>query len=172
LEQYASETNLGISLILASGTVSILIPFLLNACFEQALQIGEKEYKYWEYPENFIEQQPTWNRERVVFSNLNFRRKQNENFVTTIKVKLPKEANFGELIYLFMKDYNENRSPENPIDGLSRKQGTLGWFFKTDNKGITKVWKRKRLIDTDMTVEENGIEEDGHIYFERIQTQD
>ncbi len=172
LDNYASETTLSISLLLAASPVSIFIPFLLNETFNQALEIEPKKYKIWEYPQNYIEKQPTWNRERVIYSNLNFRRKENENFVTTIKVKLPKEANFGELIYLFMRDYNENRSPENPIGELTPQTGTVGWFFKTDNKGITKLTSQKRFIDTDLTVEANGIEEDGHIYFERIQNQD
>lgn len=166
-----SETNFSISALLAASTVSILIPVLINEAFDYATEIESKEFKYWEFPQNYIEKQPTWNRDRVIFSNLNFRRKENENFVTTIKVKLPKEANFGELIYLFMRDYNENRSPENPIGELTPQYGTLGWFFKKDNTGITKLWKKKILVDTDLTVEENGIAEDGHIYFERIQNQ-
>src|SRR5690554_1830226 len=172
ITSYVSETTFPISVLLAAGTVSILLPFLLNEAFDYATDIESKEYKLWEFPQNYIEKQPTWNRDRVVFSNLNFRRKENENFVTTIKVKLPKEANFGELIYLFIRDYNENRSPENPIVELLPQHGTLGWFFKIDNKGISKLWKKKVLIDTDLTVEQNGIEEDGHIYFERIQNQD
>src|SRR5690554_3954032 len=160
IPSYVSETNFSISALLAASTISILIPFLINETFDYATDIESKEYKIWEFPQNYIEKQPTWNRDRVVFSNLNFRRKENENFVTTIKVKLPKEANFGELIYLFMRDYNENRSPENPIGELLPQHGTIGWFFKTDNKGVSKLWKRKVMIDTDLTVEENGIEED------------
>lgn len=172
LSTYVSETNFSISALLAASTISILIPTLIHEVFDYATEIEGKEYKYWEFPQNYIEKQPTWNRDRVVFSNLNFRRKENENFVTTIKVKLPKEANFGELIYLFMRDYNENRSPESPIGELTSQYGTQGWFFKRDNKGISKLWKKKLLIDTDLTVEQNGIDEDGHIYFERIQNQD
>lgn len=169
---YVSQTTLAISLLLAASPVSVFIPFLINETFDQALEIEKKQYKIWEYPQNYIEKQPTWNRERVVFSNLNFRRKANENFVTTIKVKLPKEANFGELVYLFLRDYNENRSPENPIDKLTAKEGTAGWFFKIDNKGISRLWQKKKIIDTELTVEQNGIEEDCHIYFERIQNDD
>ncbi|NEN23575.1 TssN family type VI secretion system protein [Cryomorpha ignava] len=172
IPSYVSETNFSISALLAASTISILLPFLINEAFEYAAEIESKEYKYWEFPQNYIEKQPTWNRDRVIYSNLNFRRKENENFVTTVKVKLPKEANFGELIYLFMRDYNENRSPENPIGELTPQQGTLGWFFKTENSGITKVLKKKRFIDTELTVEDNGIQEDCHIYFERIQNQD
>lgn len=172
ISDYVSETNFSISALLAASTISILFPFLIPEAFDYSTEIESQEYKYWEFPQNYIEKQPTWNRDRVIFSNLNFRRKENENFVTTIKVKLPKEANFGELIYLFMRDYNENRSPENPIGELTSQYGTVGWFFKTDNKGVGKIWKKKIHIDTDLTVEQNGIDEDGHIYFERIQNQD
>lgn len=172
ISDYVSETSFSISVLLAASTISILLPLLINEAFDYAAEIESKEYKYWEFPQNYIEKQPTWNRDRVIYSNLNFRRKENESLVTTIKVKLPKEANFGELIYLFMRDYNENRSPEDPIGELTSQYGTLGWFFKIDNKGMSKLWKKKVHIDTDLTVEQNGIEEDGHIYFERIQNQD
>lgn len=170
--RFQGNVNFSISVIIGAATITSTIPFLFSRTFEAAMAIEPKEYALWEYPENYIEKQPTWNRDRIIFANLHFRRKEHENFVTTIKVKLPKEAIFGELIVLFLRDYNENRSPDNPIIGLSKRDGVEGWLFSTDNKGITSLIKKRKLIDTEKTVEENGIQEDGHVYFERILKQE
>jgi uncharacterized protein with PQ loop repeat len=176
LSAYTSETTLSISLLLAASPISVFIPFLLNETFNQALEIEPKSYKVWEFPQNYIEKQPTWNHDRLVYSNLSFRRKENENYVTTIKAKLPKEANFGELIYLFIRDYNDNKSPDEPIRQLTEQDGTYGWLFRKynkDHKGIKKLWtKESVLLDPELTIEGNDMEEDCHIYFERIQNQD
>lgn len=176
LSSYVSETTVAISLLLAASPISMFIPVLLNETFNQALKIEPKKYKVWEFPQNYIEKQPTWNHDRLVYSNISFRRKENENYVTTIKAKLPKEAYFGELIYLFIRDYNDNKSPDKPIGQLTQSEGTKGWLFRMYNKehkGIKKLWTKKSVfLDPDLTIEDNGIEEDCHIYFERIQNQD
>lgn len=163
-----AEVPLAITALIASASMTCLIPLLFRTGFERAMAIEPKHYRLWEYPENYIERQPTWNRERIVFANLHFKRKESENLVTTVKVKLPKEAIVGELIYLFMRDFNENRSPDNPIQQLSAREGVQGWMFKVNNTGLRALFKKKRLVDTDSTIEENNIEEDQHLYFERL----
>lgn len=155
-------------LLFGAASVTSLIPLLFNASFERAMNIEPRIYKLWSYPENYIEKQPTWNRERIIYANLHFKRKENENLVTTVKVKLPKEAILGELLYLFIRDYNENRSPDNPILQLQQKHGVSGWMFITKNTGLAAIFKKSKILDTDKSVEENNISEDGHLYFERI----
>ena len=176
LSSYVSETTVAISLLLAASPISMFIPVLLNETFNQALKIEPKKYKIWEFPRSYIEKQPTWNHERRVFPNISFRRNPSENFETTIKVRLPKDANLGEVFYLLMVDYNDNKSPEEPIRQLTLSEGTKGWLFRMYNKeykGMNKLWtKEYTFLDPDLTVEENKIEEDCHIYFERIQNQD
>lgn len=157
-----------LTLLFGAACITSLIPLLVNASFEKAMMIEPRTYRLWSYPENYIEKQPTWNRDRIIYANLHFKRKENENLVTTVKVKLPKEAILGELLYLFIRDYNENRSPDNPIQQLQQKHGVSGWMFVTKNIGPAAIFKKTRILDTDKSVEENKISEDGHLYFERI----
>ncbi len=173
---FTSETTLPISLLIAASPISIFVPLLIHETFDRALEIEPKKYKIWAFPQNYIEKQPTWNHERLVYSNLNFRRKENENHVTTIKAKLPKEANLGELVYLFIRDYNDNKSPDAPIRQLTESEGTHGWLFRKYNKehkGVKKLWTKESVfLDPELSIEDNKVEEDCHIYFERIQNQD
>jgi hypothetical protein len=155
-------------LLFGAGSITSFIPLLFNSGFERAWVIEPKAYRLWVYPENYIEKQPTWNRERIIFANLNFKRRENENLVTTVKVKLPKEAILGELLYLFIKDYNENRSPDAPIQQLLEKQGVSGWKFLTKNTGPAGLFKKFKVLDTDQSVEANRISEESHLFFERI----
>ncbi|MCA1750815.1 MAG: TssN family type VI secretion system protein [Cryomorphaceae bacterium] len=163
-----AEISLSLSLLMASAPLTSLIPLFFSESFERAASIEPKEYSLWMYPENYIEKQPTWNRERIVFANLHFKRNPNENLITTVKVKLPKEALLGELVYLFIRDYNENRSPEKPIVGIGAKDGVEGWLFRTNNKGMRALFKKRRYVDTDITIEDNRIEEDQDLFFERV----
>ena len=163
------EHSIPVALVMSSVSVTVFVPLCLNQVFEKAIEIEPKSYAYWVFPEDYIEKQPTWNRDRIIYVNLHFKRKQTESQVTTAKVRFPKEAIFSEVIYLFIRDYNQNGSPENPITGLTEKEGTEGWLFWTKNKGLKASLKKWRLIDVDKTVEENGILDKDDIYFERLQ---
>jgi len=165
---YADNVNVAMAFLIPAPSLLVIFPFLFNLTFEKAYDIEPKVYELWEYPENYIEKQPTWNRDRIIYSNLHFQRIKEDRMVTTIKVRLPKEAIFGELIYLFIKDYNENSSPDNPIRQLKSKEGVSGWLFWTNNKGIKAIFKPRRLIDINLSVEENKLEEECHIFFERV----
>lgn len=162
------EVPFSMSLLFALAPITVVVPLLARESFQRAADIAPKEYSLWVYPENYIEKQPTWNRDRIVFANLHFKRNERENLITTVKVKLPKEALLGELVYLFMRDYNENRSPDNPIQQVTAKEGVDGWLFKTNNKGIKALFKKKRIVNVDLTIEENKIEEDQDLFFERV----
>lgn len=163
------EHSIPVALIMSSVSIAALIPLCVDQSFEKAIEIAPKSYDYWIFPEHYVEKQPTWNRDRIIYVNLHFKRKQTESHVTTAKVRFPKEAIFSEVIYLFIRDYNQNGSPDNPITGLTKKEGTEGWLFWTKNKGLKSNFKKWRLIDVDKTVEENGILDKDDIFFERIQ---
>ncbi len=163
-----AELSIGMSFLLASAPLPLILPIFVEEAFDRATFIAPKAYELWMYPENYVEKQPSWNPERIVFANLHFKRDEQERSVTTVKVKLPKEAVLGELIYLFMRDYNENRSPDRPIRQLTFKEGVEGWMFKTNNKGFKAIFKRKRLLDTNLSIEENRIEKDQDLFFERV----
>ncbi len=54
----------------------------------------------------------------MVYANLIFNLKSTDDRHKRIEVRLPTEANFGEMIYLFINDFNENKQPDDPIRDL------------------------------------------------------
>jgi len=156
------------SWLLASTAVCFWIPYLLYQVFLSTLEVKPREYVLWYYPKDYREQQPTWNRDKVVFANLMFNPTHSEpKRVKKIEAKLPLEANLGEIIYLFINDYNENKSPDDPIDTLRWDNDSLGWLFSVPVK-IGKLKVGKRYLDPEITIEENLIKEQDHINFIRI----
>lgn len=153
--------------LLASAFVAFVIPFLLSHLFEAAQSIEEDIYPLWYYPKNYIEKQPTWNRELVVYANMVFYPKPSEDRPKRIEVRLPEEANLGEILYLFINDYNKNKSPDRPISDLRREDNSLGWLFSVPKK-LWKIQIGKRYLDPELTIEENQISKQMDISFERV----
>ena len=157
--------------IIPVACVMVMLPTLLLWAFHAAIEFEPKRYELWIYPKNYREQQHTWSRERIVIANFHFKRKEQEDIVTTVNVKLPEDAELGELVYLFIKDYNENRFPNTPITGLRMDDGSLGWLFRKPRYLLRKQRKwayAQDMLDPKLTIAQNGITRDSDIYFERI----
>lgn len=155
----------------AAASGMLMMPMLLWWTFGAGLAYEPRRYELWFYPKHYREQQPTWNKDRVMIANLHFNRKANEDIHTTVNARLPEEALLGELIYLFIKDYNENRFPNDPIKDLRRDDGSLGWLFVRKRFVFTKqrrwAWSTK-VLDPALTVFQNGISRDADVYLERV----
>lgn len=157
--------------IVPATCVMVLLPLLLQWAFHAAIVFEPRRYELWIFPKNYREQQHTWSRERIVIANFHFKRKEQEDIVTTVNVKLPEDAELGELVYLFIKDYNENRFPNTPITGLRLDDGSLGWLFRKPRYLLRKQRKwaiAQDMLDPKLTIAQNGITRDSDIYFERI----
>lgn len=157
--------------IVAPVCVLVLLPTLLSWAFRAAMQFEPERYELWLYPKNYREQQQTWNRDRIVISNFHFKRKENEDIHTTVNVKLPEDAELGELIYLFIKDYNENRYPNAPITQLRQDDGSVGWVFRKPRYLLRKQRKMQwgeAILDPKLTIAQNKITRDCDIFFDRI----
>jgi len=147
---------------MAMSTMGFFVPWFSEKVLESALSLQPKKYKLWFWPKDYKEKQPTWNRDLVVFADLTFIRDVDNPVLTEVKVKLPQEALFGEMIYLFIQDYNNNRSPEAPIKDLWSPDGDMGWLFYVPGKLGSRDY-----IDPDLTVGENPITENCTVIFER-----
>lgn len=157
--------------VIAPTAVALLLPTLLVWAFRAAMAFEPRRYELWHYPKNYREQQHTWNRDRIVIANFHFKRKEQEDITTTVNVKLPEDAELGELAYLFIKDYNENRFPNTPITSLRNDDGSLGWVFRKPRYVLRKqrkwTWKED-VLDPRLTIAQNGITRDSDVYFQRV----
>lgn len=157
--------------VVAPSCVMVLLPLLLLWAFHAAISFEPKRYPLWVYPKNYREQQHAWSRDRIVIANFHFKRKEQEDIITTVNVKLPEDAELGELAYLFIKDYNENRFPNAPITGLRLDDGSLGWVFRKPRYLLRKqrrlAWTQD-MLDPKMTIAQNRITRDSDVYFERV----
>jgi len=159
--------------IIALGALGMLLPHLLLNAYEAAYAFQARQYLLWYFPENHKEREPQWDKDRIVIANLHFRRKEHEPLITTVNARLPLDAALGELVYLFIKDYNENRFPGSPIESLHYADGSLGWLFHTRRFLLPKTRKlafSTRVLDPSLTIAENGIGRNADIYFARVMT--
>lgn len=157
--------------IVAPTAIAVLLPTLLVWAFRAAMALEPKRYELWHYPKNYREQQHTWNRDRIVIANFHFKRKEQEDIFTTVNVKLPEDAELGELAYLFIKDYNENRFPNSPIMSLRNDDGSIGWVFRKPHYLLRKQRKwpwGKAILDPRLTIAQNKITRDCDVFFERV----
>lgn len=158
---------------IALAAIAVVVPHLLLLAFEAAFAFEPRQYQLWYFPVNEREREPHWSADRIVIANLHFKRKEYEEGATTVNVRLPLDAGLGDMIHLFVRDYNENRFPGNPIEELHYTDGSLGWMFSTRRFLLPKRRKlpvSRRVLDPTLTVAENGIARDADIYFQRVIT--
>ncbi len=169
----ASDDQSEFAWILALSAVGMLVPHLMLLAYEAAYAFEPRQYQLWYFPEDHREREPLWDKDRIVIANLHFKRKEHEPLVTTVNARLPMDASLGELVYLFVKDYNENRFPGSPIEEIGYADGSLGWLFHTRRFLLSKRRKlafSTRVLDPSQTVAENAIGRDADIYFQRVIT--
>lgn len=157
--------------MICSAAIAMLIPFLVWWAFDSAMRFEERRYDLWYYPKNYQEKQPTWDKDRVILANLHFKLREQEDSITTVNVRMPLDAMLGELVYLFIKDYNENRFPASPITALRKDDGSLGWLFRRRKFLFAKqrMWPwYNRVLDPKLTIAQNGIGRNADVYFERV----
>lgn len=150
-------------ILVGSSFVVFTVPHLLYITYLKAMSIPERVYKFWSFPSRPLDYDPGWNADRIIFANLTFVKDMNDPVsLTTVKARLPLEAPLGQLLHLFLLDYNENRSPDAPVKQIRSTKGDLGWVFYSKRfLGIRKYF------DPDVTIEQNKIKEDVTIYLDR-----
>jgi len=153
-----------VALFISCAYFGFSLPYLWSKALRFALLIPDKIYAYWDYPRQPIEPSSEWQRDKFVYANLIFTKSLEDETESTVKAKLPLDAKFGELIYLFVEDYNEHKNPEFPIVDLHNAEGNLKWYFKAKKRfGMS-------AIDPNLTVAANKLRDEQTIYFGRILT--
>lgn len=153
-----------VALIISIAYFGFSFPYLWAKAKRFAYLIPEKIHSFWEYPKHPIEPSSEWQRDKFVYANLIFTKSLEDQTESTVKVRLPLDAKFGELIYLFVEDYNERRNPEFPIMDLHNNEGSIKWYFKAKKRfGMA-------AIDPEMTVAANKLKDEQIIYFGRVLT--
>lgn len=153
-----------VALYISLAYFGFSLPYLWSKARRFAFLIPDKIHSFWEYPKHPIEPSSEWQRDKFVYANLIFSKSFEDQSESTVKVRLPLDAKFGELIYLFVEDYNERRNPEFPIVDLYNEEGTIKWYFKAKKRfGMS-------AIDPDLTVEANKLRDEQIIYFGRVLT--
>lgn len=159
--------------IIALASLGVLLPHLVLLAYEAAFAFEPRYYQLWHFPVDQREREPQWDKDRIVIANLHFKRKEYEPLVTTVNARLPLDAALGELVHLFVKDYNENRFPGTPIEELHYPDGSLGWIFRTRRFLLPKSRKlafSTRVLDPALTIADNRLGRDADIFFERVIT--
>lgn len=157
--------------VICPASIGVLLPMLLDWVFRAAIEFEPQRYELWHFPLNYRERQHAWNRDRIVIANFHFKRDEREGISTSVSVKLPEDAQLGELVYLFIKDYNENRFPNTPILDLTRPDGGLGWIFRKPRQILIggRKWSwSSHILDPQLTIAENKITRDSDVIFERV----
>jgi hypothetical protein len=152
----------GVAIFISIAYLSFIIPYLWSKTYRFALLIPERIFTYWSYPQHAIEPSSDWQRDKFVYANLKFSKSLEDQAESTVKVRLPLDAKFGELIYLFVEDYNERRNPEFPIIDLHKPDGSLKWHFSA------KTRFGSRPIDPDQTISANKLKDEQEIHFARV----
>jgi hypothetical protein len=71
------------------------------------------------------------------------------------RVHTPRDASFSEIFHSFIYDYNEDPTHHSePVEYLiPETEETYGWLFYLKRNW----WQRKRILDPELTIEDNGI---------------
>jgi len=155
-----------VALYISCAYFGFSLPYLWSKAVRFAFLIPDKIHAYWDYPKHPIEPSSEWQRDKFVYANLIFTKSLEDQTESTVKAKLPLDAKFGELIYLFVEDYNEHKNPEFPIVDLHNAEGNLKWYFRAKKRfGMS-------AIDPEMTVAANNLRDEQTIYFGRVLTSD
>jgi hypothetical protein len=141
-----------------------VLPFLFNSTHLLYLNIPVKIFRKWYYPvDKHIEDPQDREMESPLVIAFDFKKKANDEHMTSFRAKAPKEMGFGKLFYYFINDYND-RNPDEAIEYLESNKKPFGWIFYFKPKWFSKI----RYIDPEETNSNNLIKENSIIVCKRI----
>jgi hypothetical protein len=141
-----------------------LVPVLLKKTADELMNVPDKTYKLWYYPDHSFGDPSEQDLENPVIISLIFPKNEKSTEMTTFRVKAPLGLKFGQLFYYFINDYND-RHPEGTISYLADNMDPCGWIFRKVASGI---FGTRTVIDPDSSVYNNGIKENDLLYCNRI----
>jgi hypothetical protein len=147
-----------------TSIIVFLVPFLFYSTYLLFLNIPVKVLRKWHYPVDKHVDDPT---DREMDSPLvvgfEFKKRAEDENMTTFRAKAPKEMAFGKLFYYFINDYND-RNPDEKIEFLNEKNIPFNWIFYHKPKWFSGI----RYIDPEETNAFNFIKENSVIVCKRV----
>lgn len=142
------------------------VPVLLLHTFDAAMEIPMPAYKTWQYPEKPIDLPDEKENEHLYVIGFEIPKKVTDHKKTYFRAKAPEDMLLGDLFYHFINDYNDLHS-ETPIE-YSSGNIVQDWVFRTKPKWNTF----SKVLDPDLTVNENRIRENTVIICERVEPEE
>lgn len=150
--------------IYLTAVLFFAVPFLFFFTYRLYLDIPVKVLRKWRYPVDTHIDDPT---DREMDSPLvvgfEFRKKADDEDLTSFRAKAPKEMVFGKLFYYFINDYND-RNPDEKIEFLDELKKPYSWIFYHKPKLLSSI----RYIDPEETNSFNFIKENSVIICKRV----
>lgn len=147
-----------------TSVLIFFVPLLFFFTYLFYLNIPVKVLRKWQYPVDKHVDDPT---DREMDSPLvvgfEFKKKADDENMTTFRAKAPKEMIFGKLFYYFINDYN-NRNPDEKIEYLDDKHNPVSWIFYIKPKWFSGI----RYVDPQETNSFNFIRENSVIVCKRV----
>jgi hypothetical protein len=150
--------------IYLTSILIFLVPFLFYSTYLLYLNIPVKILRKWQYPvDKHIDDPSDREMESPLVVGFEFKKKPDDENMTTFRAKAPKEMTFGKLFYYFINDYN-NRNPDEKIEYLDDKNKPVSWIFYIKPTWFSGI----RYIDPQETNSFNFIKENSVIVCKRV----
>lgn len=150
--------------IFLTSILMFFVPFLFHSTYLLYLNIPVKVLRKWQYPvDKHIDDPSDREMESPLVVGFEFKKKADDENMTTFRAKAPKEMIFGKLFYYFINDYN-GRNPDEKIEYLDEKNKPVNWIFYIKPKWFSSI----RYIDPQETISFNFIKENSVIVCKRV----
>jgi Type VI secretion system, TssN len=146
--------------------IAFFIPVLVLHTFDAAFNIPAAAFTTWVYPLNSQIDLPDENpSEKLYVIGFEIAKKSSDVNKTYFRAKAPEGMKLGELYYHFINDYNELQS-ETPIEYTMRDSKAFEWWFRRR----PKWYQLQHIFNPEITIRENGIQENTVIICERVES--
>lgn len=147
-----------------SSVLMFIVPGLFFITYLFFLDIPVKVLRKWQYPvDKHIDDPTDREMDAPLVVGFEFKKKPDDENMTTFRAKAPKEMTFGKLFYYFINDYN-TRNPDEKIEYLDDKNKPVSWIFYIKPKWFSGI----RYIDPQETNSFNFIKENSVIVCKRV----
>jgi hypothetical protein len=141
-----------------------LVPFLFYLTYALYLDIPVKVLRKWRYPvDEHIDDPTDREMDSPLVVGFEFKKRANDEDLTSFRAKAPREMVFGKLFYYFINDYND-RNPDEKIEFLDKMEKPYNWIFYHKPGWFGSV----RYIDPEDTNSFNFIKENSVIVCKRV----
>lgn len=146
--------------ITAGSILPFLLPFLIVKSFFLWKNIPDKIYYVWQYLDHLSV--PEAGGGEVIILHFRIAKDENNTRYSRFTVRAPINMKVGDVFHYFLYNYNKEH-PDNKILTNS-KTSPFGWYFFTK----PAWWKKKEMINPNISVYRNQLKDDVLIYAKRV----